>query len=705
MDLATLVARSGDDPRDVEAERASAAQLARSDERFRLAMDASAIGMCLVAPDGTFMRVNPALCAMLGRSQESLLTATWQQLTHPDDVDIDQSLVNEVLTGRRDSYRLVKRYLRPDGSVVWGDLSVACIRTSDGDVEQFISQIVDITVAQQVHQQLETAEARFRLLAENASDLVIFADLAGRVQWVSPSTEQTLGWSSDGVLGTSMSALLEHAGDHRAAGATEGFDGTSVLPDHAEVESAVVVPLTTSDGRLRWFSGQQRPMTSAEGKPIGMVLGLRDVTELVEARAASEEREERRRAMLDSLLDPHVLIEAVRDDAGNIVDFEYLDANRAACDYVNLRKDQLIGMRLLELLPDQVGSGMFDLYVDALNRGTPLVLDDYAYPHELIGAERRYDIRAVAVRDGLSFTWRDVTERHETARRLAESEAHFRLLAENSSDVVLHLVGSTIDWVSPSLSDALGWTPGQWVGRSLTSWVHRADHPRLRTEFAAIESGSRMHARFRLQARDGSYHWVDATAHRFIDDSGKADGIAASFALADEQVAAEEALARRAQYDDLTGLLNRAALFERLRQLLPLATGDQPAVVFCDLDNFKNINDTHGHHLGDLVISTAADHIRRMLGPTDFAARLGGDEFLLVMPEVSGLEGALARAEQVHEHCNEPHDYQGMIYRPLMSIGVTLARPGDEVDDVIARADRAMYAAKRAGGNRVVALV
>lgn len=575
---AVILRDVSDEVREIEAQRAASAAAASSEKRFRLAMDASAIGMCLVAPAGRLLRVNPALCTMLGRTSEDLLSATWQELTHPDDLNTDLELVADVLAGRRDTYRLNKRYLRSDGTVVWGDLSVACVRNDAGDVEQFVSQIVDVTAQHAAHEALASA------------------------------------------------------------------------------------------------------------------------------RQLAEEREERSQAVLDSLLDPHVLLHAVRDEMGTVVDFVYVDANQAACDYTRLNREQLIGARLLELLPGQASSGMLSVYIKALSSGEPLVLDDFAYPNELIGSERRYDIRAVGVRDGVSLTWRDVTERHQTAHRLVESEAHYRLLADNSSDVVLHVRHSIVLWVSPSLRDVLGWSVEEWTGHDVVAWVHPADRQQLTEQLATVDSGIRVHSRFRLRATTGVFHWVDATAHRFVNDAGRVDGIAASFSLADAQVAAEQALAHRAHHDQLTGLLNRAALFDKLHNLLPQATegGKRVAFAFCDLDSFKTINDTHGHQMGDHVITTAAAHITAMLNPRDVAARLGGDEFLLLFRDVDGIDDAVLRAERVREHCEQPHDYGGITYRPLISIGVTIAHPGEAVDDVIARADRAMYEAKQAGGNRVV---
>lgn len=116
-----------------------------STRRFDLAMEHSPIGMAIVDIDGTFLHANPALARLLGYTQHDLRSLTFQQLTHPDDLDVDLDLLGDCLTGDRDSYRVEKRYIRADDSILWGDLSVVVLRSSAGQPRYFISQIQDAT--------------------------------------------------------------------------------------------------------------------------------------------------------------------------------------------------------------------------------------------------------------------------------------------------------------------------------------------------------------------------------------------------------------------------------------------------------------------------------------------------------------------------------------------------------------------------------
>jgi diguanylate cyclase (GGDEF)-like protein len=165
-----------------------------------------------------------------------------------------------------------------------------------------------------------------------------------------------------------------------------------------------------------------------------------------------------------------------------------------------------------------------------------------------------------------------------------------------------------------------------------------------------------------------------------------------------------EALLRRAEADQLTGLLNRGAITSRLRDLLALAQrGGRPlAVVMADGDKFKLCNDRGGHDYGDEVLRMLAEGLTRSCRESDVVGRMGGDEFLIILPDTS-LEGALQFSCRVAEYIAQmrldwPHDGLPV---PSFSFGAAVCpADGSEVDELIQAADRAMYEAKRAGGGR-----
>jgi cyclic di-GMP phosphodiesterase Gmr len=160
-----------------------------------------------------------------------------------------------------------------------------------------------------------------------------------------------------------------------------------------------------------------------------------------------------------------------------------------------------------------------------------------------------------------------------------------------------------------------------------------------------------------------------------------------------EQRAREESLLSRATTDELTGLANRAALFQALGQLLAQGDAGRCGVLFCDLDDFKGVNDAHGHAAGDRVLVAAAVRLRELAAPGDVVARLGGDEFVLLRPaaDPARLE---ALADAVRDRMAEPFSEVASGLRVSASIGSAVGLSGDTADELLARADSAMYGAK-----------
>jgi diguanylate cyclase (GGDEF)-like protein/PAS domain S-box-containing protein len=420
---------------------------------------------------------------------------------------------------------------------------------------------------------------------------------------------------------------------------------------------------------------------------------------------------EHERALLqassDSMLDPQILLEAVRDEAGRVVDFTHLAVNRAACEYLSLAAEELVGVSVLTTMPGVTESGLLARYVDVLDTGHPYLSTDFRYLNELLGEERYYDIRGVrAGPDLLSLTWSDVTARHQAALELEASLERYRLLAENASDVVVHVRDGLVAWVSPSVEPVFGAPPETWVGRSMVEFVHPDDLERVWRDISTLAHDTTVRARQRIRGVEDTYHWVESNSRLYENAAGEVDGFLTSLRIVDELVATEYELARRARVDDLTGLMNRAEVLRQLGGMVARGRrrDDSLAVLFCDVDWFKDVNDKHGHAAGDEVLRIIAERISANIRQGDFAARFGGDELLVVLAGVQDAAEAMNVAEKIRLACREDIDLDGAIAQLTVSVGVAVARAGEPIDEVIADADRAMYRAKEAGRDRVVAL-
>ncbi|MCP9848619.1 diguanylate cyclase domain-containing protein [Cyanobium sp. Morenito 9A2] len=480
--------------------------------------------------------------------------------------------------------------------------------------------------------------------------------------------------------------------------------------------------ITTPSGTLKWLNLSTRQLRPDVNQPSLWCGVMLDITERKQAennlqrshteRAATEERlrheRGRLRATLDALIDPHVVLQAIRDGKAHILDFTYLDANSAARQGIDRSFDELRTVRLSTVMPGLEKTGLLNRCRTVLKDQRPLDLDGFAYDDERQGGERRwFDVRAVPMGpDTLSLTWREVSERESAKQRIAASEQRYRLLAENSFDVVMHLRQGMIEWVSPSLSAMLGWRPEDWVGRSSTDFMDPSTHQQYAEKLKQVEAGTSIVTRDLVQAKDGNRHWIESHTKPYLDMDGKPDGLVTSFRTVDSEVEAEQTLERRASTDALTGLLNRHEVLQRLETITPQVrrSSDDSGVLFCDLDFFKSINDTHGHAAGDTVLITVAQRLRRCLRSNDLAARIGGDEMLVLLHGVRDLDNALVIAEKIRLAVAEPISTEAGTVTITLSIGVTLMRTGEQADSLIARADAAMYLAKQKGRNRVIPL-
>lgn len=249
----------------------------------------------------------------------------------------------------------------------------------------------------------------------------------------------------------------------------------------------------------------------------------------------------------------------------------------------------------------------------------------------------------------------------------------------------------------------LGWRPEEWIGRQIRQFTHPDDLGQL-VENEIEQARIRLVRRWRLRSVDGDYHWIEAHAKEAVEGH-TADWHVVSFRTVDEDVAEERELQRRARLDGLTGLLNRTEIIDLLANAAPILprTGTQTAVLFCDLDRFKQVNDTHGHAAGDAVLKTVAERIRRNIRSNDAASRIGGDEFMVLLRGVRDLSDARSIAEKIRVAVAEPIDASGLQLATTVSIGVAMVDGHESAAALIARADRAMYEAKALGRDRTSA--
>ncbi len=470
-------------------------------------------------------------------------------------------------------------------------------------------------------------------------------------------------------------------------------------PVEASVEYRIVRP----DGSIRVVSWTTLPIT-LRGQHA-RVYAVDDITELARTRDALAASERHQRAVVAALTEGLIVL-----DRHGIC----TDANPAAIALLKLRSPgALVGKRADTIaLVDEDGMPIPDrerpvrrvLERGEVVRNEVVTVRSGRQLLRMRVSVLPLDVDGDGNPGGAVLTLDDVTRELEMRQELRDSETQFRLLAERSQDVVMRVTFEPLrfDYLSPAVATLTGRTPEDLYAEPgrIARHIHPDDVERVLAPLACHEFVE--HQEFRVVHVDGTIRSVDARSSTILD-GGRPVGFEATFRDVTE-VAAERALLEQlAHRDALTGLLNRRALITMMD--VRLAARSATSVLFCDLDGFKQINDEHGHDVGDRVLVVVAQRITAAVRDSDVVARFAGDEFVVLAgpahaDSIASRLLAVLAAPIVVDRASAPAEVSVGV-----SIGIThvdLTASHLRTEEVVRRADQAMYEAKRRGKGCVV---
>lgn len=293
---------------------------------------------------------------------------------------------------------------------------------------------------------------------------------------------------------------------------------------------------------------------------------------------------------------------------------------------------------------------------------------------------------------------RTFNEMNEARHR---SEARFKALVLHASDMIAVLEAEgAVRYCSPAVHRLAGLSDADVVGTPLTNIVVPKDRERVSAGLAAVlrHPGLADPIEFRVRHRDGSIRQVEALLNNLSDDPA-VDGVVATIRDVTERKAFEDHLAHQALHDALTGLPNRALVLDRLNHALARSarSGKTIGVLFLDLDRFKLINDSHGHAVGDKVLTMLADRLTSTMRPSDTVARFGGDEFVAVCENLANEDEVHEVATRMADALRDPFLIEGQELFLTGSVGIAVSGRGETSEELLRNADAAMYRAKELG--------
>lgn len=301
----------------------------------------------------------------------------------------------------------------------------------------------------------------------------------------------------------------------------------------------------------------------------------------------------------------------------------------------------------------------------------------------------------------------DITLRKQMEEEIRKSEEKYRLITENSSDLIsiIDTAGNFV-YASPSHMILLGHDLTSFESSHLLEWVHEEDRDIVSTGIQQIihTRKSSTQLEFRVRTRSDRYFYVETTLNPILQASGEVTSLVLVMRDITERKKSEQTIYHLAYHDTLTDLPNRRLFMDRLRKEVQLAKRHQAqlAIMFLDLDRFKDINDSLGHEAGDLILIESAKRISHCVGPNGLVARLGGDEFVVLLKSISSLTEVESVSIDIQTSLQEPIELPGQLHSMSCSMGVVLfPSNGRDPDELLKRADMALYAAKDMGRNGV----
>jgi diguanylate cyclase (GGDEF)-like protein/PAS domain S-box-containing protein len=540
-------------------------------------------------------------------------------------------------------------------------------------------------------------------------------------------------WDWDMVTGAQVhSARWEQLLGYSGHELTKGYDDfvTRIHPeDLPSLEAAGVayqqgrtanfaadVRLRCKDGSWKWIATRGMIVSrDASGRPLRMIGTQHDISQLKQAeqdllQINTELRE--KSTLLQTTLTNISQGILLLDSGKHIIGF-----NPRVCELLNVSTEFLALRPTLGQLSElQKNRGDFgpDGSLVSENARSYAIGDGMGDPPPHYVREtadgRKLEVKSKLLHDGsMVRTFADVTDYVLAQKALQTNEARWKLALESTGDGVWDLTVQTgEEYLSPGLLRMYGFEDGD-LNPSINDrdkHTHPDDIERVRRDRQAHLDGltpsySNEH---RVLCKDGSWKWVLSRGLVISRDAqGRPLRMIGTHTDISERKAAEATIWQQAHFDALTGLPNRRMLRERLMQELKKCRRDglQLALLFIDLDRFKEVNDTLGHDRGDLLLAEAARSIRACLREVDTVARMGGDEFMIIITE-------LPQVEDLSVVLNKLLASLGAVFQLGLeqvfisaSIGVTVY-PGDaqEIENLLKNADQALYVAKGAGRNR-----
>lgn len=639
--------------------------------------------------EGTFVLTNPALAEMAGYDSVDELLQVPVSMLYPE-ANERHFFTKEIIRNR-----FVRNFevplVRKDGDTFWASVSAAVSFDGSGKIKWIDGVVEDVTARRSSEEALRQSEERFRSLSENAPDIIYTLGPNGKFTYVNRAWRRVLGHEPGEVVG-------RYFVNFAPEGHESDFRKLFKTVRDAKQTLYVTRPLVDKQGRQRHFAMSGAPNFDSEGRLVGMVGMLKDMTRQMRAE----------RALRNS--------EACLARAQKLAGLGSWE--------LRLKDEQFTcSPEILSIfnMPPHEQDDLFQTIISCFHPEDAQYVQDcidsalqldraVSFEHRVVrkdGEQRvlRQVISAICNSEGKAVSLvgavQDISE-------MRASEEQMRLLARVFENTVEGIMVTNVDGVIEMVNDAFGAITGykqeQAIGKKpsmLSSGRH--DVRFYEHMWKDLESRGHWQGEVWNRRKNGEAYpeWLNITGIQ--DQQGKITHYVGVFHDITEAKRSEERITHQAYHDALTGLPNRSLFNDRLAMAVAQAQRNAQgvAILFLDLDNFKNINDSLGHATGDILLQAVAHRLLGLVREEDSVARLGGDEFIMLLQGAVDPEFIVYVAERVLEAFKKPFIIKDRELYVTASIGIAMyPHDGRDPEVLVSCADLAMFRAKEEGRNK-----
>jgi diguanylate cyclase (GGDEF)-like protein/PAS domain S-box-containing protein len=529
----------------------------------------------------------------------------------------------------------------------------------------------------------------YRMIAHFTNDWEYWENPDGSIRYVSPAAEKITSYKPQEFMDNPAlyKEIIVHEDRQRFAGHKCGdVTRKGVRKTHFRIRR--------KDGGTRWIEHTCQSAFDDRNIFLGVRVTNRDMTDLVNADEDLEKSEQKFQKLIETANDAIFISEV---ESGLIT-----NANQKAADLTGYAVDELIGKPYYFIHPQEDQAFYKDFFEDRLYNSAAMEQNIYLRHRDgnKIPVEVSSSVTSFRGKTIMLEIYRDITERLEAEMQRRKLSA---AVEQSPASAVIMDTEGNIEYVNPKVLQTIGYNLNDLIGRNwFTLKQERVSKTKLNDIWNSLNSGMPWRGEIQSKRNDGTFIW-EYTAMSPIRNS---DGSVSHFLAVSEDISIrkeyEEKLLRQANYDALTNLPNRILMLDRLKQAIIRVKREsiKSALLFIDLDHFKDINDTLGHEMGDKLLIEVSQRLQTCIRASDTVARLGGDEFLIILHNTIDETDASVVAQRVLDCLAVPIILPTQEVFISASIGITICpNDGDDPQILLRNADAAMYQSKEFSRN------